>query len=74
MNINDLFENIANIFNQFADEIMAEQAYKNKPITGRGPEGEGKDSEILGAERIKLRWISKKGSEHVEVVDVLRTF
>ena len=45
MDINDLFDNIANIFNQFADEIMAEQAYKNKPITGRGPEGEGKDSE-----------------------------
>jgi hypothetical protein len=42
MNINDLFENIANIFNQFADEIMAEQAH---PITGREPEGEGKDSE-----------------------------
>lgn len=38
MDINDLFENIANIFNQFADEILAEQAHKNKPITGRGPE------------------------------------
>ena len=45
MNINDLFENIANIFNQFADEILAEQAHKNKPITGRGPESKGKDSE-----------------------------
>ena len=49
MNINDLFENIANIFNQFADEIMAEQAQKNKPITGRGPVSKGKDSENFGA-------------------------
>ena len=48
MNINDSFENIANIFNQFADEIMAEQAHKNKPITGRGPESKGKDSENFG--------------------------
>jgi hypothetical protein len=48
MNINDLFANIANIFNQFADEIMAEQAHKNKPVTGRGPEGKGKDSENFG--------------------------
>jgi hypothetical protein len=44
MNINDLFENIANIFNQFVDDIMAEQAHKNKPVTGRGPESKGKDS------------------------------
>ena len=48
MNINDLFENIANIFNQFADEIMAEQTHKSKPITGRGPESKGKDSENFG--------------------------
>ena len=47
MDINDLFDNIANIFNQFADEILAEQAHKNKPITGRGPESKGKDSENL---------------------------
>ena len=49
MNINDLFENIANIFNQFANEILAEQAHKNKPITGRGPVSKGKDSENFEA-------------------------
>ena len=36
MDINDLFENIANIFNEFADEIPAEQANKNMLISGRG--------------------------------------
>ena len=45
MDINDLAENIANIFKQFTDEMIAEQGHKNRPITGRGPEGEGKDSE-----------------------------
>ena len=45
MNINDLFENIANSFNQFADEMMAELSRKNNPLTGRGPESRGKDSE-----------------------------
>lgn len=49
MNINDLVENIVNIFNQFADEILAEQANKNNPITGRGPESERKDSENFTA-------------------------
>lgn len=48
MDINDLFDNIANIFNQFADEILAEPVHKNKPITGRGPESKGKDSENFG--------------------------
>jgi hypothetical protein len=48
MNINDLFDNIANIFNQFAEEIMAEQARKNNPLTGRGQESKGKDSENFG--------------------------
>ncbi len=45
MNINDLFENIANIFNQFAEEIIAERSRNNMLITGRGPESERKDSE-----------------------------
>jgi hypothetical protein len=45
MDINDLFDNIASIFNQFTDEIMAERSPENILITGRGPESEGKDSE-----------------------------
>ena len=48
MDINDLFDNIANIFNQFADEIKAERSHNNKPTTGRGPESKGKDSENFG--------------------------
>ena len=48
MNINDLFDNIANIFNQFAEEIVAEQANKNMLISGRGQESKGKDSENFG--------------------------
>ena len=48
MNINDLFENIANIFNQFTDEIIAERSRNNMLITGRGPESKGKDSENYG--------------------------
>ena len=45
MNINDLLEDIANIFSHFADEIIAERSRNNMPSTGRGPESERKDSE-----------------------------
>jgi hypothetical protein len=45
MNINDLFDNIVNIFNQFIEEIIAEQAHKCKSTTEPGPESKGKDSE-----------------------------
>jgi hypothetical protein len=45
MDINDLFENIAKIINQFSDEIVAERAQDRKPITGRNPESEGKNLE-----------------------------
>jgi hypothetical protein len=49
MGINDLFDNIASIFNQFADEIMAERSPENIPITGRGPDSEGKNTENFAA-------------------------
>jgi hypothetical protein len=48
MSINDLFENISNIFNKFAEEILAEQAHKNELLSRRGPESKGKISENLG--------------------------
>ena len=47
MDINDLFENIAKIINQYADEIVAERAHNKMPMTGRGQDSEGKDSETF---------------------------
>lgn len=54
MNINDLFENIANIFNQFADEIIAERSRNNILFTRRGPESERKDSENFGGKENQI--------------------
>lgn len=55
MKINDLFEYVANIFNQFADEILAEQAHKNKLISGRGSESERKDSENFAVRENQIK-------------------
>lgn len=55
MDINDLFDNIANIFNQFAEETKIEQARKNNPFTGRGPEAKGKDSDNFRARENQMK-------------------
>ncbi len=55
MDINDLFENIAKIINMFADEIVAERAHNKMPMTGRGQESEGKNSETFSVRDRSIR-------------------
>jgi hypothetical protein len=51
MDINDLFENIVYIVNQFANEVV-EQCLQEKMIeTGRGSETKGKKTENLQLKR-----------------------
>ncbi len=49
MDINDLFENIAKIINQFTNEMVAERTKNKMSISALGPESEGKNSENFAA-------------------------
>jgi hypothetical protein len=73
MDINDLFENIANIFDQFADEILSEQAHKNKLISGQGLESEGKDLENFAVRENQIKVDFPIRSEYVDGVAVLKS-
>ena len=49
MDINDLFEGIMKVINQFADEVAAERVQEKMPVTGRGAENEGEKTENFQA-------------------------
>jgi hypothetical protein len=49
MDIDDLFEEIMKVINQFADEVAAERAQDKMPVTGRGLENKGEQTENFQA-------------------------
>lgn len=72
MDINNLVGGIMKAINRYTDEIVAERVQLQMSQSDEARRAQEKIQRILGAEKIKLRWISQIGNDYVGIAAPLK--